>query len=69
MERSTIKCPRCGLEVARLVDDDSDTTEIDGLAYAKMCLLAPERAAFDFECPALQGAIATSRRDPSGNKR
>jgi hypothetical protein len=60
MAEFTIKCRRCGLTVRRLVDADRGQTEIEALAYAKTCQIAPERAAFDFDCPELQSAINKS---------
>lgn len=69
MEQFTIRCPRCGLAVQRFIDGDRGQTEIEALAYVKTCQIAPEREAFDFDCPELQSAINKSRLEPSGNER
>jgi hypothetical protein len=55
--RLVVKCRRCGLAVDRLIEGDRAQTEIDMLAYTKTCQAAPERAAFDFDCPELQASI------------
>jgi hypothetical protein len=55
----TIRCQRCGLTVQRLVD--RGPIEIEAIAYVNTCQIAPERAAFDFDCPELQAAIKKSQ--------
>jgi hypothetical protein len=55
------RCQRCGLTVQRFVDGDRGQTEIEAMAYVKTCQIAPERAAFDFDCPELQAAIKKSQ--------
>jgi hypothetical protein len=61
MAEFTIRCPRCGLAVQRFIHGDQGQTEIEALAYVKTCQIAPERPAFDFNCPELERAISKSR--------
>jgi hypothetical protein len=61
MAEFTITCPRCGLAVQRFINGDQAQTEIEALAYVKTCQIAPQRPAFDFNCPELQLAISKSR--------
>jgi hypothetical protein len=67
MAEFTIRCPRCGLAVQRFINGDRGQTEIEALAYVKTCRIAPERPAFDFNCPELQLAIGKSRTAPLEN--
>jgi hypothetical protein len=62
IDHQTITCGRCGLEVQRLYADDRAQTELNATDYVKMCTVAPEQAAFDFNCPQLQAAIEADRR-------
>jgi hypothetical protein len=67
MTEFTVRCPRCGLAVQRFIRRDQGQTEIEALAYVKTCQIAPERPAFDFNCPELELAISKSRTAPLGN--
>jgi hypothetical protein len=62
IKQYAIACPHCGLEVQRFFSGNKGTTEIPAADYVKTCKLAPERAAFDFDCPKLQAAIDAAIR-------
>jgi hypothetical protein len=70
VSRRTIKCPECGLKIQRFYSKKTGigTSKIPAPDYVKQCRLAPERAAFDFNCPKLQAAIQASTRRKRANR-
>jgi hypothetical protein len=63
MKRFSVICLQCGLSVDRLIDAETEQTEIHPVTYQQKCKIAPKAAAFD--CPELQRAVERSRRwDP-----
>jgi hypothetical protein len=51
-------CTKCGLQIKVSLD----LTEFNSTAYADKCTLAPERPAFDFDCPNLRAAISAAHQ-------
>jgi hypothetical protein len=51
-------CSECGLQVKVA----PNLTEFNSTAYADKCTLAPERPAFDFDCPNLRAAISAAHK-------